>query len=113
MELPHLPTTPIIDHVICEQSLNVFKEQIALFKEMAVLAPPTQAQASDIDFPLTAGEMFTLVVYGQLILENAGIYEVDREVLDQIFDFMVRLLPVRAADVLEAEQQRRPDGAVP
>ena len=71
-------------------NLNVFKEQIALFKEMAVLAPPTQAQASDIDFLLTVGEMFTLVVYGQLILENAGIYEVDREVLDQIFDFMVR-----------------------
>lgn len=22
MELPHLPTTPIIDHVICEQSLS-------------------------------------------------------------------------------------------
>jgi acyl-CoA dehydrogenase len=57
---------------------------------MAVLAPPTKAQASDIDFLLTAGEMFTLVVYGQLILENARIYQVESEVLDQIFDFMVR-----------------------
>ena len=71
-------------------NLNVFKEQIALFKEMAVLAPPTKAQATDIDFLLTAGEMFTLVVYGQLILENAKIYKVETEVLDQIFDFMVR-----------------------
>jgi acyl-CoA dehydrogenase len=71
-------------------NLNVFKEQIALFKEMAVLAPPTKAQAGDIDFLLTAGEMFTLVVYGQLILENAKIYKVETEVLDQIFDFMVR-----------------------
>jgi len=71
-------------------NLNVFKEQVALFKEMAVLAPPTKAQATDIDFLLTAGEMFTLVVYGQLILENAGIYKVETEVLDQIFDFMVR-----------------------
>ena len=71
-------------------NLNVFKEQIAVFKEMAVLAPPTKAQASDIDFLLTADEMFTLVVYGQLILENAKIYEVETEVLDQIFDFMVR-----------------------
>ena len=34
--------------------------------------------------------MFTLVVYGQLILENAKIYKVETEVLDQIFDFMVR-----------------------
>jgi len=71
-------------------NLNVFKEQVALFKEMAVLAPPTKAQATDIDFLLTAGEMFTLVVYGQLILENAGIYKVETEMLDQIFDFMVR-----------------------
>ncbi len=71
-------------------NLNVFKEQIALFKEMAVLAPPTKAQAKDIDFLLTAGEMFTLVVYGQLILENARIYSVETELLDQIFDFMVR-----------------------
>ncbi|MBK8889185.1 MAG: acyl-CoA dehydrogenase [Dechloromonas sp.] len=71
-------------------NLNMFKEQIALFKEMAVLAPPTKAQATDIDFLLTAGEMFTLVVYGQLILENAKIYKVETEVLDQIFDFMVR-----------------------
>ena len=71
-------------------NLNVFKKQIALFKEMAVLAPPTKAQSTDIDFLLTAGEMFTLVVYGQLILENAKIYGVETEVLDQIFDFMVR-----------------------
>jgi len=34
--------------------------------------------------------MFTLVVYGQLILENARIYGVDTNLLDQIFDFMVR-----------------------
>ncbi|MEI6735096.1 MAG: acyl-CoA dehydrogenase, partial [Comamonadaceae bacterium] len=37
-----------------------------------------------------AGEMFTLVVYGQLILENARIYQMDDALVDQIFDFMVR-----------------------
>ena len=44
----------------------------------------------DIDFLLTTGELFTLVVYGHLILENARIYDIPVEVLDQIFDFMVR-----------------------
>jgi acyl-CoA dehydrogenase len=34
--------------------------------------------------------MFTLVVYGQLVLENAKIYDVETEVIDQIFDVMVR-----------------------
>ncbi|OIQ77707.1 acyl-CoA dehydrogenase [mine drainage metagenome] len=71
-------------------NLSVFKQQITLFKEMAVVAPPSKAQAQDIDFLLTAGEMFTLVVYGQLILENAKIYGLDEALIDQIFDFMVR-----------------------
>ena len=31
-----------------------------------------------------------MVVYGQLIIENASIYELDDDLLDQIFDFMVR-----------------------
>jgi acyl-CoA dehydrogenase len=31
-----------------------------------------------------------LVVYGQLILENAGIYAVEADLLDQIFDCLVR-----------------------
>ncbi len=39
---------------------------------------------------LTLGELFTLIVYGQLILENAVIYELDDDLVDQIFDFMVR-----------------------
>ncbi len=71
-------------------NLTVFKEQIELFKDMAMKAPPSKSQAQDIDFLLTAGEMFTLVVYGQLILENAKIYAMDEALIDQIFDFMVR-----------------------
>ncbi len=71
-------------------NLSIFKEQIALFKEALVMAPATAEQSKDIDFLLTTGELFTLVVYGQLILENAAIYEIPIEVLDQIFDFMIR-----------------------
>ena len=71
-------------------NLTVFKDQIALFKEALFKASPTAEQAKDIDFLLTIGELFTLVVYGQLILENAKIYQIPVEVLEQIFDFMVR-----------------------
>ena len=71
-------------------NLTVFKEQIALFREALVAAPASKEQARDIDFLLTTGELFTLVVYGQLILENAKIYDIPVEVLEQIFDFMVR-----------------------
>ena len=71
-------------------NLAVFKQQLALFKEALVAAPATAEQAKDIDFLLTVGELFTLVVYGQLILENASIYAIPDDVLDQVFDFMVR-----------------------
>jgi acyl-CoA dehydrogenase len=38
---------------------------------MLFAAPPDEAQRKDIDFLLAGGEIFALVVYGQLILENA------------------------------------------
>jgi acyl-CoA dehydrogenase len=71
-------------------NVNVFKEQIAIFKELGLKAPPSQKQSEDIDFLLTVGELFTLVAYGQLIIENSKIYSVEENLLDQIFDFMVR-----------------------
>ena len=71
-------------------NLEVFREQIAAFKGMLFAAPPDEGQQKDIDFLLAGGEIFALVVYGQLILENAKIYETSDDVIDQIFDCMVR-----------------------
>lgn len=71
-------------------NVNVFKEQIEVFKEFISKTPPSPEQAKDIDFLFTLGELFTLIVYGQLIIENAKIYNIEDDLLDQIFDFMVR-----------------------
>ncbi len=71
-------------------NLNIFKEQVAIFKEFLALATPNEAQRKDIDFLLTLGELFALVVYSQLILENAKVYEIEDALIDQIFDFIVR-----------------------
>jgi len=71
-------------------NVNVFKQQIEVLKQMLLAAPPTEGQTKDIGWLLTLGELFTLVAYGQLILENAKIYGVYDELVDQIFDFMVR-----------------------
>jgi acyl-CoA dehydrogenase len=67
-----------------------FAEQTERFKAMLASAPPTEAQSKDIDFLLAGGELFALVVYAQLILENAKILRIDEALVDQIFDFMVR-----------------------
>jgi len=71
-------------------NLRVFREQIEAYKAMLFASPPDEAQRKDIDFLLAGGEIFALVVYGQLILENAKIYSVSDDLVDQIFDFMVR-----------------------
>jgi acyl-CoA dehydrogenase len=81
-------------------NVNLFKEQIKVFKEMLARATPSEDQQKDTDFLLTLGEAFTLVVYGQLILENARIYGVDDDTVDQIFDFMVRDLNKSAAQLV-------------
>jgi len=71
-------------------NVNTFKEQIEVFKEFMMAATPSKEQAKDIDFLLIVGELFTLVAYGQLILENARIKNIEDDVVDQIFDVMVR-----------------------
>ncbi|MDA8409492.1 MAG: acyl-CoA dehydrogenase [Treponema sp.] len=71
-------------------NLEIFKEQTKLFKEFLAKATPDEAQQKDIDFILAGGEIFTLIVYGQLILENAKMSGVGDDAVDQIFDFMVR-----------------------
>ena len=70
--------------------MRIFRRQIRLLKLFLLIAKPNKAQQEDIDFLLTLGEIFTLVVYGQLILENAKIYDIEDDVVDQIFDFLVR-----------------------
>lgn len=67
-----------------------FYEQAKALRELLATAAPDEAQQQDLDFMLTIGHLFSLVVYGQLILEQAAITGLDRDVLDQIFDFQIR-----------------------
>jgi acyl-CoA dehydrogenase len=67
-----------------------FTEQARGVQTLLETAPPAEDQQRDLDFLLTLGELFTLVAYGQLILEQAAITDLDRDVLDQIFDTFVR-----------------------
>ena len=71
-------------------NVKIFRKQIRLLKTLLMIARPDSEQSKDIDFLMALGELFTLVVYGQLVLENARIYAVEDDIIDQIFDFMVR-----------------------
>jgi acyl-CoA dehydrogenase len=71
-------------------NVHVFLRQIDALVEMLVTQPPTAEQMKDTDWLLAVGELFTLVVYCQLVLENAATYAIDDELIDQIFDVTVR-----------------------
>jgi acyl-CoA dehydrogenase len=71
-------------------NVAIFIQQINLFKELLEKAGPDKAQDMDPSWSLPVGEMFSIVVYGQLILEQAVFDKVDADVINQIFDFMVR-----------------------
>jgi len=71
-------------------NMAVFKEQIAAFKEFLMKSPLDKNQSRDIDYLLSLGEILTLVAYGQLILESKEFFDVEDDLVDEIFDFMVR-----------------------
>ena len=73
-------------------NVQLFAGQISVLREFLATATPDAAQQKDVDFLLALGELFTLVVYAQLILENARIYraQVNDDLLDHIFDCLVR-----------------------
>ena len=71
-------------------NVNVLKEQVKLFKKFLTEAPPSQEQLTDIDYTLGLGEMLTLVVYSQLIIESSKFFQIEDDLLEQIFDFLVR-----------------------
>ena len=66
-------------------------EQIKLFNLLGTKATPDAEQQKDMDFMLSGiGEIFSLIVYAHLIIENAPIYNIEEDTVDQIFDFLVR-----------------------
>ena len=71
-------------------NVALFTEQAEGLKTLLSTAPPSEDQVRDLDFMLTLGELFTLVVYGQLILEQAELSELPADTVDQIFDVLVR-----------------------
>ncbi|PTR26562.1 acyl-CoA dehydrogenase [Rhodococcus sp. OK519] len=67
-----------------------FHEQALALRELLATAGPDEQQLADLDFLLTLGHLFELVVYGQLILEQVDIAAIDRDLVEQIFDVLIR-----------------------
>jgi acyl-CoA dehydrogenase len=81
---------PIYDEHASIPNVGRFYEQALAFKTLLATAAPDAAQQKDLDFMLTVGHLFSLIVYGQLILEQAALTGLDDDIIDQIFDFQIR-----------------------
>jgi acyl-CoA dehydrogenase len=79
--------------------------------QLLVTAAPEGEQLKDLDFLLSVGELFTLIVYGQLILEQAQILGLETDVVDTIFGVLIRDFSAGAVSLhgktgsTEAQQQ--------
>ncbi|MFC8180020.1 acyl-CoA dehydrogenase family protein [Rhodococcus sp. NPDC057297] len=79
---------PVYEKYSAVPNVGRFYEQVLAFKQFLTESAPNEEQQRDLDFLLNVGHLFSLVVYGHLILESAD--AVSTDVLDQIFDFQVR-----------------------
>jgi hypothetical protein len=68
----------------------VFREQADGFCALVADHAPDEGQQRDLDFLLALGQIFALIVYGQLICEQAEATGLDAEILDEIFAILVR-----------------------
>ncbi|WP_433830446.1 acyl-CoA dehydrogenase family protein [Actinoplanes sp. CA-015351] len=76
-----------------------FRQQADGLCELLLKHAPDESQQGDLDFLIAVGQLFALVVYGQLILENAGNTEMagkaektgnQTDILDEIFGILVQ-----------------------
>jgi acyl-CoA dehydrogenase len=69
----------------------VFREQAEALVAMLGEAPLTPDQMTgDLDFQQSLAQLFTLIPYGQLILEQADLEDTNDDVVDTIFATFVR-----------------------
>ncbi|MFF7041383.1 acyl-CoA dehydrogenase family protein [Streptomyces massasporeus] len=66
------------------------REQAEALCEFVAAAAPDAEQSRDLDLVLSIGQLFALVVHGQLVLEQAGLTGLDEDVLDELFAVLVR-----------------------
>jgi alkylation response protein AidB-like acyl-CoA dehydrogenase len=76
-----------------------FREQADGLCELLSRHAPDKAQLRDLDFSLALGHLFALVVYGQLVLEQAELTGLDEDLLDEIFAVLVRDFSGYATDL--------------
>ncbi len=80
-------------------NVAVFAEQVEAFTQLLTNAPPADEQQQDLDLLLSVGQVFSLVPYAQLILEQARILDLDGAFVDRLFAVLVADLSAYALEL--------------
>ncbi|MFD3696956.1 acyl-CoA dehydrogenase family protein [Streptomyces sp. NPDC058646] len=108
---------PAYDAYAGVPNVSRFREQADALCQFVETAAPDEEQSRDLDLLLSVGQLFALVVHGQLILEQARLSGLDEDVLDELFSVLVRDFSAHAVelygkDSATADQQAWALGAV-
>jgi hypothetical protein len=103
---------PVFDRFAEIQNVARFREQADALVALVGEAPLTAEQmGEDLDFQQCLAELFTLLPYGQLILEQAELDETPDELIDLLFEWLVRDFSTYAIDLhgksSSTEEQQR------
>ncbi|MDQ0681230.1 acyl-CoA dehydrogenase [Streptomyces achromogenes] len=80
-------------------NVSRFREQADALCEFVRTAAPDDEQSRDLDLLLAVGQLFALVVHGQLVLEQAALKGLDEDVLDELFAVLVRDFSAHAVEL--------------
>ncbi len=89
-------------------NVATFSGQATMFADFLTTAGPDAEQQKDLDFLLTVGQLFSLIVYGQLILEQAELTDLDDDAVAQIFDTLIRDFSSFAVDLIGKPSATQP-----
>ncbi|MGI5040180.1 acyl-CoA dehydrogenase family protein [Streptomyces sp. JAC128] len=90
---------PAFDAYAAVPNVARFREQADALCDFVARIAPDERQSRDLDFLLSVGQLFALVVHGQLILEQARLTGLDEDVLDELFSVLVRDFSAHAVEL--------------
>jgi acyl-CoA dehydrogenase len=91
---------PVFDRFAEVANVALFREQAEALIALVEAAPLTPEQiGEDLDFQLSLAELFTLLPYGQLILEQAELADTHHDIVDLIFEWLIRDFTAYAIDL--------------
>ncbi|MEU2061287.1 acyl-CoA dehydrogenase family protein [Streptomyces sp. NPDC013455] len=90
---------PAFDAYAHLPNVTRLREQADALCAFVATAAPDAEQSRDLDLVLAVGQLFALVVHGQLVLEQAALTGLDEDVLDELFAVLVRDFSAHAVEL--------------